>query len=388
MLAIASPLRNRKGAVRVIPYWVPRASDLALAFLFGLALAFGEAKFHLAAYFAVPLLCVPFVKHRWTLRRSSVVVFAALLGSCVGAWFRSDFWSFLTEAIELGSYGVVTVSAFALFDKSNAARVEAETANADTELVLDRLRSFCREVSHEIRTPITISRGLIELVRERSDDPESQSDADMASKELIRLSRLVDRLIIVTASADPEYLVPEETDLEDLVSSVAQRWSAVKGRRWHLSLDATEPITDNQTVFAVDEERFVVALDCLIENAVFASEENDKIDVHLTTSPNCAVIEVRDSGCGMTKGEVAALLETTAGSTSVRMDRPRRPGGTGLGLSVVQAIVQGHGGTLAIESMVGVGTTFRITLPRPVSEQGDVQRPTLVVERGSPSVAA
>jgi signal transduction histidine kinase len=363
MLATGSPLRKRMAAIRETPRWIPRVEDLAIACVLGILLGFAEAKFHLAAYVAIPLLCLPFVRHQWTLRRSSLAVCAALLGSTIGAWFRSDFWNSLTETVELGSYGLVTVSAFALFEKTHAARVEAEAAHADTEIVLARLRTFCREVSHELRTPITISCGLIELVGERSNDAESQNDAHLASEELKRLSRLVDRLILVTASVDPDFLVPRDTDLEDLVSSIAQRWSAeVNERRWHLSLVTTEPLSIDQTVFAIDEERLLVALDCLIENAVFASKEDDRIEIVLTTSAQAAVIEVRDTGCGLSRREVAVLLE----STSPRIDRPRRPGGTGLGLSVVQAIVRGHGGVLAIDSIPGSGTTFRMTLPRTV----------------------
>jgi two-component system, OmpR family, sensor kinase len=364
--------------------------DLCLAVLSFACLSVAEKQFHTAAYFVFPVLCVPFIRRMWTLQRSRYVLIGALIGSAVGAGLRSNVWNFITEFIELGSFGIVGVGAITLYEKAFVAKSAAETAAANTAAMLHSLRQFCREISHEIRTPITISLGLIELVREQTVDSVAKADAVLAAQELQRLSRLVDRLVVMMASADPEYLLRVPSDLEELVVNVGQRWSSMTNRRWRVLIDDQQetgvagaadasngdtnfdlrfvdgPLDERPLLapidlepFVIDEERMVSALDCVLENAMFATNDGDLVTLRLTTSSRLGTIEVTDPGCGMTPKQVAAL---SVGGAAV--DRPRRPGGTGLGLSMVRSIVENHGGSVEITSLLDEGTTVRLTVPR------------------------
>ena len=151
---------------------------------------------------------------------------------------------------------------------------------------------------------------------------------------------------------DPEFLNPRPVDLDSVVVETVRRWTATP-RRWLLGS------ADEATVRA-DPERLAVALDALIENAVNHTRERDTIEVSVHRNDGTAVVSVRDTGAGIPAEDLDRIFDRFA-----RADpgRSRHTGGSGLGLPIVRAIVQAHGGTIDVQSVEGTGTTFEISLP-------------------------
>ena len=194
--------------------------------------------------------------------------------------------------------------------------------------------------------------GIAEVIPVLVEESTIAEDAAVIADELMRLRRLADRLLILAGIEDPEFLHLRPVDIETIVVDTVRRWTATP-RRWLLSN------AEEATVLA-DADRLSVALDALIENAVKHTQPDDTIEVSVRRVGASAVISVRDTGAGIPAADLDHIFERFA-----RADpgRSRHTGGFGLGLSIVRAIVHAHGGTVHVESTLGVGTKFEIFLP-------------------------
>ena len=229
---------------------------------------------------------------------------------------------------------------------------ETERVSLANLRLLERQRRFVQDASHELRTPITVALGHAELIQRNAKDPTLAEDAAVIADELMRLRRLANRLLLLAGAEDPEFLHLEPVDVETIVVDAVRRWTATP-RRWLLGS------TEEATVMA-DADRLEVALDALIENAVNHTRESDTIEVAIRRRGARALISVRDTGAGIPAPDLVHIFDRFA-----RADpgRSRHTGGFGLGLSIVRAIVDAHGGEVHVASAVGIGTTFEILLP-------------------------
>jgi signal transduction histidine kinase len=213
-------------------------------------------------------------------------------------------------------------------------------------------RDFIRDASHQLRTPITVARGHAELILEAHPHSPIADDVEVIAGELERLSKISDRLLMLAAAEQPGFVDPQPADVEKLVDSTITRWRPVASRRWR-----TQTIRSGTVL--VDRERIECALDALIENAVKATKDGDLIAVTASAEAHATVIDVTDEGAGILPGDLPRIFErfSRGGGRG-----PRRNGGTGLGLPVVKAIVEAHGGSVSVWSEPGKGTTFRLRL--------------------------
>src|SRR5207244_6556644 len=158
--------------------------------------------------------------------------------------------------------------------------------------------------------------------------------------------------LLLAGTDDPQqlHLVPE--DVGEIVADAVRRWAATP-RRWVLG--AAE-----EAIVLADRDRLAVAFDALIENAVQHKREQDTIEVGVRRRDGTAVISFRDTGTGIPMEDLDRIFDRFA-----RADpgRSRHTGGFGLGLSIVKAIVDAHGGTIDVETEEGLGSRFEIRLP-------------------------
>jgi signal transduction histidine kinase len=229
---------------------------------------------------------------------------------------------------------------------------ETERMSMENLQLLERQRRFVQDASHELRTPITVALGYAEVIQRKARDRGIVEDAAVIADELSRLRRLADRLLLLAGSEDEAFLHRRAIDLESLVVDATHRWTTTP-RRWRLG--ALE-----EAFVMVDEDRVALALDALIENAVNHTQADDAIELSVRTGNGSAMVSVGDTGTGIPPEDLGRLFDRFA-----RADpgRSRDTGGFGLGLPIVKAIVQAHGGTVGVESQEGVGTTFTISLP-------------------------
>jgi signal transduction histidine kinase len=219
--------------------------------------------------------------------------------------------------------------------------------------LLERERRFLQDASHELRTPITIALGQVELIQRTAQDPVIKEDASVAVDELMRLRKLAERLLLLASAEHPEFLQRERIDVGILIHGAVRRWEATP-RTW-IADDVAEAEVD------VDPERMSLALDSLVENAVKHTSPGDRIELGARAGADTVSIVISDSGAGIPPENLDQIFDRFARADS---SRSREAGGFGLGLSIVKAIVEAHGGSVSVSSRHGEGTSFELRLPR------------------------
>src|SRR5206468_3062292 len=145
--------------------------------------------------------------------------------------------------------------------------------------LLAQQERFLHDASHELRTPVTIARGHLELL-----ESEELPEVAVAIDELQRIERIVDRLLLLAKADQPDFLVSDEIDLEHFLEDVFMRWSEVAPRVWRLG-DLV------QVSVCGDAEALRVALDALVENAVKYTGPEDAIEIRSLIRDREVVIE-------------------------------------------------------------------------------------------------
>jgi two-component system OmpR family sensor kinase len=218
-----------------------------------------------------------------------------------------------------------------------------------------RLRRFVADASHELRTPLAAVRAYAELFRRgaaaRPDDLERAMSG--ISRESERMSLLVEDLLLLARLDEGRPLEREPIDLQDVVGEAVETARTVEPRR-PIEFDA-EP-----AVVLGDRDRLRQLVDNLLSNVRSHTPPNAAVRVRVARNGTHAVLEVEDSGPGMSEEDVEQVFERFhRGDPS----RSRASGGVGLGLSIVAAVAEAHGGSASARSMAGKGSTFVVTLP-------------------------
>ena len=216
--------------------------------------------------------------------------------------------------------------------------------------MLERQERFLHDASHELRTPVTIARGHLEVLRRANGEP--VQEIDVAVDELERIERILERLLLLAKADHPDFVVLDEIDPEVFLEDVLMRWSEVAPRVWRLG-----PLPAG--AIRVDPEALRIALDALVENAVKYTEESEAIELRAHGDGSRLVIEVEDEGCGVPGSALGHIFERFARADSARS---RTHGGVGLGLAIVDAIAKAHGGSCAVRTARS-GSIFSLRLP-------------------------
>ena len=223
-----------------------------------------------------------------------------------------------------------------------------EQAAQREEMLLSQER-FLHDASHELKTPVTIARGHLDLYRLTQD--RDAPELDVALDELQRVEHIIERLLVL-AQAGQSPAVTEHIDAETFLEDVFMRWSEVAPRAWRLG-----PLAAGTLV--ADAEALRIALDALLENAVEATDQTAAIEIRSRTARGELVIDVADEGCGIPPAALDRIFERFARADAARS---RAEGGVGLGLAIVAATVTAAGGRCTVESSEG-GSVFTLWLP-------------------------
>ena len=245
----------------------------------------------------------------------------------------------------------------------------------NTRLLADQ-RRFLQDAAHQLRTPITIALGHAELLAEDLTGKQEGQDIQVVIGELSRLRRIAERLLLIAAAADPEFLHSEVVALDRLTMELIRRWRPTADRHWQLGrLDAV-------TVRA-DRERLSLALDALLENAVRHTRTDDVIQLSVIRGwPGLPVrIVVADSGSGIPQDQLHHIFDR------FRTGDDNQSRGTGLGLPLVRAVARAHGGDVTVHSEPGAGSQFELTLPEPPSSRPELPAGSAHSGSGAPARA-
>ena len=224
--------------------------------------------------------------------------------------------------------------------------------------MLDRLetafagqKDFLTDVSHELRTPITVIRGHLETL---GDSPAEREEAiAVIQDELDRMSRYVDDLLLLTKAPRPDFLRIGPLDVDLFTHDLFAKARSLGDRDWRL--DGT-----GFGILYADQHRLTQAVMNLADNAVRHTREGDAIWLGSSLIGDEARFWVRDEGPGVDPADRERIFARYVRSGDAA---GRSADGAGLGLSIVRAIAEAHGGRVELDSRPGMGSTFTIVLP-------------------------
>jgi two-component system, OmpR family, sensor kinase len=282
------------------------------------------------------------------------MVVALLAASCL-AWFAAGRI--------LAPVRTVTNLARSITESDLTARLPVRGNDEMSELartfnlMLDRLdqafatqRAFIDDAGHELRTPITIIRGHLELL---GDDPADRAEAmAIVTDELNRMSRQVDDLLTLAKAAQPAFLHLGTCDVAGLTHEIYAKAQTLGDRQWALA-----DVGRGRAV--LDRQRITQALVQLATNGVQHTQPADRITLGSVTQDGYVRFWVKDSGPGIALADQAHIFDRF---TRAANGRPAGSG-AGLGLAIVRSIAVAHHGHVEVTSTLGQGATFTLTVP-------------------------
>ncbi|GAA4732012.1 hypothetical protein GCM10023350_14230 [Nocardioides endophyticus] len=240
--------------------------------------------------------------------------------------------------------------------------LETERQAVERLREVDRVKdAFVSSVSHELRTPITSILGYTEMLEDGAYGQLGEEQLDAVRRvgtNSSRLLSLIDDLLTLSRIQDGGLgMVARVVDLRKVIAAACAVVAPSLERR-DLELDIQVP--DEPTPFLGDRDMLERVVINLVGNAVKFTPEGGHVSVRLVVGPEHVVIEVADTGIGIPRQEQEQLFTRFFRSS---LAQEHAIPGSGLGLSIAHAIVEQHGGSMAVESEPGAGTTFRVLLP-------------------------
>lgn len=257
----------------------------------------------------------------------------------------------------------VTTAARGISESDLRGRIEISGSDEIARLaqtfneMLDRLekafttqRQFIDDASHELRTPITVIQGQLEVLGE---DPEDRRKAlEIVMDELDRMSRFVTDLLLLARADRPDFLALDSVDVARLSDEIFAKANSLADRDWKMD-------QVGRGLIIADRQRLTQAMMQLAQNAAQHTKDGDEIAIGSVVEDGHVRLWVRDTGAGIPPSEQSRVFDRFR-----RGPRGREPSeGAGLGLSIVMAIASAHHGRMELESHVGQGSTFTVVMP-------------------------
>jgi signal transduction histidine kinase len=229
--------------------------------------------------------------------------------------------------------------------------------------MLDRLeqafatqRRFVDDAGHELRTPITVIRGHLELLEE--DPAERRKTLDLVMDELERMQRIVDDLLILAKAERPDFLALDTVDIGRLTEEIHAKAAAIADRDWRLE-------EKGRGVVVADRQRLTQAVMQLAQNAAEHTNAGDAISLGSSVRDGETRVWVRDTGPGIPVDQQERIFRRFS-----RGDGTRRSEGAGIGLAIVKAIADAHHGRVELKSAAAAGATFTVVIPTDQPQEG------------------
>ena len=219
-------------------------------------------------------------------------------------------------------------------------------------------RDFVANVSHELKTPLTVLKGYLEILQTSTDLPEKFSKpVDQMTMQSMRMQFIVNDLLYLAKLEDNENVKQhEKVDVTQLINAIIESVQTLIHEKHHkLELD----IDYNLTIKGAQTELHS-AFSNLISNAIHYTPNQGTINIRWRQEGEQALFSVSDNGLGISSQHLSRLTQRFY---RVDTDRSREGGGTGLGLAIVKHVLQRHNGELDIQSADGVGSTFTCIFP-------------------------
>jgi two-component system phosphate regulon sensor histidine kinase PhoR len=227
---------------------------------------------------------------------------------------------------------------------------------------LERIRQdFVANVSHELRTPLTAVKGYIEALLDGGLQDPSQAEQflKVIERHAGRMDKIVSDLLLLAEVESSDWsMKKEKLSIPEVIHSAVEALRPQAESKKHtIQLQ----IPSELPVVTADGQKIHQVMVNLLQNAIYYTPEGGRITIESREDPNSVQVSISDTGIGIPAADLPRIFERFY---RVDRGRSRELGGTGLGLSIVRHIVEAHGGKVSVESKVGHGSRFSISLPK------------------------
>jgi signal transduction histidine kinase len=223
-----------------------------------------------------------------------------------------------------------------------------------------QIQQFTADAAHELRTPLAVTRIAVESALDvEAIEPETRNTLEIAQRQIRYLSRLAEDLLWLSRlEAKQLPLQLQLCSVNDLVSDLEEELAPLAIAN---SIDLRLEILVKQSIYVMgDSDRLYRAIANLIDNAIQYTPPNGVVTIRLESSERHAILTIQDDGIGIAEADLPHIFDRFY---RIQADRSRNTGGTGLGLAIVRAIVQAHHGSIQVDSQLGTGSRFTVSLP-------------------------
>jgi len=256
----------------------------------------------------------------------------------------------------------IIANIYPVTDESGAERIGAVALMRDvseTARLEQMRRDYIANISHELRTPLTGIRGMVEPLIDGviDEEAEKQDCYRIIYQETVRLQKLIGDMLDMSRLQDGRIEIDmEEMDIASICENVCMRMSG-RAKESGILLRAE---LEAQKLYAMgNEDRIIQTLIILLDNAFSFTPAGGTVSVFCRRAENEAVFGVSDTGAGIDPKDLPFIWERFFKADRSRM----RTSGTGLGLAIAKLAVEHMGGTIGVESTLGIGSVFTVRLP-------------------------
>ena len=302
--------------------------------------------------------------------QSNQVLSLVLLEAAVALIFTVGSGYLLLRRV-MRTVGGITAAAIDIADGDVSRRIEYSGADDEVgtlartfDHMIDRLdemmsaqRRLLADVSHQLKTPLTIIRGNLELMGRLGSplSPENRESLNYAIEEIAYMNNLIDQLLLLGRTMEKDFVEPVPVDLRAFMADIYSAATRMAPRHWSY----VEP---PDLVLSIDPAKLRGAILNLVENAIKATGDPDSIELSGRADATILTISVADSGPGIPTGmEEEIFRRFERGSQTYQK-------GAGLGLSIVDAVARAHKGCVIVDKSLHGGAQFSIVLPLSISE--------------------
>ncbi|WP_164503482.1 ATP-binding protein [Pleionea sediminis] len=244
----------------------------------------------------------------------------------------------------------------------NLRTAELTERNQQVEDLLETKDRFIANITHEFKTPLTLILGPIENLK--NSIKTNNNELSIIQRNALRLLRLVEHLLDFSKTHHSEEKVQDVNGLMELITEPFKTLAASKG----LSLSYSK--CSNVIELQMSEESFEKVISNLISNAIKYNKKNGTIDIECRYQDDQLIISVSDTGMGINERDKDAIFERF---NRISQSQFEKVSGAGIGLSLVKHLVEQSDGSITVESTVGEGSTFKITLPANINSAENIK---------------
>ncbi|RYY35173.1 MAG: HAMP domain-containing histidine kinase [Sphingobacteriaceae bacterium] len=303
----------------------------------------------------VGVVCVFEYAETWLITMLTAVVFMALLIVLT----RHDteiLYNMLICAILLTGFYFISRYNYSYRANHFLQLVEINQKNMEIERASNFKTEVLGMVAHDLRNPIAAVESIAMLMELDSHDEDTQENIGMVKQSCVKARGIIDDLIEVAKNENTQAFDTEKAEFNHLLKDIVNTWRSAN----KISNKLTFTSHYNPVYAMVNVVKFQRVMDNLISNAAKFSRENSPIEIDLTKTNKFVLVEVRDHGLGIAEEMLPKIFDrfSKAGRQGLRGEES-----TGLGLSIVQQIIERHNGKIEVKSKVNEGSLFRVFLP-------------------------